>query len=373
MLLALALCEFVRTGFYVAYLPNLSTKSGMALIGVGVLASSHYVLDALTKAPMAFVADRIGTGRLILLGFLIGLLAMFLIPQVPYVVALLLSALWGLTTAALWPSVLTLVSLKSIEGQENHALNLANVAVAPGVALGMLGVGQVMQVRPEWVVPLLEGAGFLGLLITLFLWKLRVHVPAQKLNVQQFNPILILIPAAFLQTMIPSLFGTVLYPLLSKVGLTLVQLVPVVVVTLLLGLISMRVAGGSTLRVPPRTFTLLGLLGMFAAFVMLTLVPLKPPISWLVYTSMALLGAGYGAFLSGWNGMVVRTLPVDHRSTVWGTLMMIEAFGFSLGPALGGAFWDLYGTRGPFVVASILILLVLLYYGVQVFWKGKNG
>lgn len=46
----------------------------------------------------------------------------------------------------------------------------------------------------------------------------------------------------------------------------------------------------------------------------------------------ALVGLGYGAFITGWNGLVARTLPEGQQAAAWGTVMAVEALGTPSGP-----------------------------------------
>ena len=86
------------------------------------------------------------------------------------------------------------------------------------------------------------------------------------------------------------------------------------------------------------------------------------------FGTLLVLGLGYSAFITGWNGLVARTLPEGHRAAAWGTVMAVEALGYAVGPLLGGAAWELAGQRGVFLLGALVFGLTEVYY----LWPGRG-
>mgnify|MGYP000557160165 CR=1 FL=1 len=124
---------------------------------------------------------------------------------------------------------------------------------------------------------------------------------------------------------------------------------------------SLALLGRVADRVHPRRALTPGLLLLAVTF---TLVAFSdtPPVQQRLWFLATLLGAAYGAFIAGWNGLVGRTLPETHRAAGWGTVMTVESLGYAIGPLLGGVTWQLAGQRGVFLLGAAVFVLTELYY-----------
>lgn len=376
----LLISEFVRAGLIVAFLPLTTGKYGLSLAQVGSLVGAHYLMDALVKGPVGLLTQRWGVGGALIgsgltgLAFILGVLG-----GVGFWPLLGLAAIWGVGYAALWPSVMAVSQEYALPGREARALSLTNLSVAPGIALGTLGVGQLMLRSPAPVPALLLWAQGAVILLSLSLWRLRLESgqsdggrsdrsPADSATASrqakdwllQWQRVASLLPAAFAQTLAPGLLVTLFYPLLKVLGLNLSDLLG----PGLLGggclLAALLLAGRLADHHGPRTVLgpgllllalAFGLAGLSATFLMTWLWPL-----------CALIGAGYGAFMAGWNGLVGQSLPPQQRAAAWGVVMATEALGYSLGPVLGGAVWASGGVRVFWLGAGVFLLAQLYYW-----------
>ncbi|WP_424950603.1 MFS transporter [Deinococcus sp.] len=370
LLLLLMSSEFVRTGLLVSYLPLVALYLGLTPAQVGLIFGLHYLADALAKGPVGVLSERYGLGRVLLLGALLGLATLTLLHRSPGVTALVLvSVAWGLCYAALWPGVMAAAQHFSRPGMTTRALAVASVSVAPAIALGLLGVGQLMQRRSALAFPVLLGAQLLALLLALNLMRLRLPqtVRPEWAERQPFRErwgrVGVLLPAALAQTAAPGLLATVFYPLLSKLGLHLSQLLLPVLAGVLIGLAALWASSRLADRHHPRAALTPGLLLLALGFFVAGLPGL--PDRLLLVTS--LIGLAYGAFIAGWNGLVGRTLPPEYRAAAWGTVMAVEALGYAVGPVLGGVMWAAYGQAGVFWCGAAILLLVEGYY----LWPGR--
>ncbi|MFC4454853.1 MFS transporter [Deinococcus sonorensis] len=372
LVLLLMASEFVRTGLLVSYLPLVGREFQLSPAAVGLIFSVHYLADALAKGPIGLLTHRRGLGAVLLLASGLGLLLLTLLPQQPGVVPLaLLSAVWGLCYAALWPGVMAAAQHYARPGRTARALAIASVSVAPAIGLGLLGVGQLMQRRPELAPGVLLGMQLLATLLALSLARLRLPAVAPEgmaagalvRGRERWGRVAGLLPAAFAQTLAPGLLATVFYPLLASLGLHLSALIVPALLGVLLGLGSLWAAGRLADRLHPRAALTPGLLLLALTFFVAGLPGL--PDRLLLVTALG--GLGYGAFIAGWNGLVGHTLPPEYRAAAWGTVMAVEALGYAIGPVLGGVMWAEYGQLGVFWLGTAVLLLVQGYY----LWPGR--
>ncbi|GAA5514222.1 hypothetical protein Dcar01_02976 [Deinococcus carri] len=376
-LLALLLSsELVRTGFFVSALPVAGPGLGLNTAVIGVMVGVHYLADALAKGPMGLVTERWGLGRVLALGSGLGLLVVLgtrLLPSPLW--GVVGCALWGVTYAALWPGVMSASQMLARPGRTARALSVSSLSVAPAILGGVLGVGPLMQARPGAAWGLLLGAQGAALLLALGL--LRLHFSSQHFSNQHssgtasppagmwqgWTRVAVLLPAAFAQTLAPGLLVTLFYPLLSRLGLGLGDLLGPGLLALAAFGACLWTAGRLADRAHPRRALTPGLLGLALTFGVAALPGLEARL-WLL---APLLGLGYGAFVAGWNGLVGRVLPQEHRAAAWGTVMAVEALGYAAGPVLGGVAWASFGPAGVFTLGAAVFLLAEAYY----LWPGR--
>ena len=358
----LMLSEFVRTGVVVAFLPLFAASHGLGSAEVGAVVSAHYLMDALAKGPMGVLTQRLGVSGAWLGSSLMGLaLLAALLLGAPFWLLLLLAAAWGLLYAALWPGVMAVSQQYAAPGREARALSITSLSVAPSILLGALGVGQLMQRLPMQVPPLLllvQGAAVL----------LALSVTGQRLSSAQLGTpahwydgwqrVAALLPAAFAQTLAPGLLVTLFYPLLAALNLGLRDLILPALLGAGVLLVTLLLSGRLADQVHPRTVLGPGLLLLALAF---WLAGLPGVLAGGLYPLAALLGAGYGAFMAGWNGLVGLTLPPHQRAAAWGIVMGTEALGYALGPLLGGAVYAAAGLR-VFWLGALVFVLAQVYY-----------
>lgn len=376
LLLLLNFSEAVRTAFFVSALPVGGPALHLSAALIGSLAGVHYLADALAKGPGGLLTRRYGLGPMLLLGTLLGLLAVAGARFLPSaVLGLLGCAAWGLAYAALWPGVMSASQALALPERTSRALAVSNLSVAPAIVVGVLGVGPLMQAHPQaaWMALLVTQG--LAVLLALSLLGFRVpQEPAAGHNAEDtpagsvwrdWSRVAALLPAAFVQTLAPGLLVTLFYPLLAQLHLRLRDLLAPGALALLVFALSWWLMGRLADRHHPRRALLPGLLLLAFTFGVAAL----PDPQRHLWPLAALLGLGYGAFITGWNGLVARTLPADHRAAAWGTVMAVEALGYALGPLLGGAAWQLHGREGVFSLGAVAFLLALGYD----LWRHRKG
>ncbi|WP_343757181.1 MFS transporter [Deinococcus depolymerans] len=359
LLALLTLCETVRTGFFVSALPVSGPALPLGAAAIGAMAGAHYLADALAKGPGGLLIGRWGLGAALLPGPLLGLLALLLTRHWPHPASgVLACAAWGLGYAALWPGVMSASQALAVPGRTARALTVSNLSVAPAILTGALAVGPLMKAHPDLTWTALLVTQSLTVLLALSLTRLRLPAPERAAHVwRDWRPVAALLPAAFVQTLAPALLSTVLYPLLDRLTLTLRDLWLPGLLAVITFALSVWLIGRRADRGHPRRALLPGLLLLAVTFALAAL----PGMTALLPLLGALLGVGYGAFITGWNGLVARTLPEGQRAAAWGTVMAVEALGYAAGPVLGGAAWQLAGVSGVFGLGAAVFLGALLY------------
>ncbi|GAA5535186.1 MFS transporter [Deinococcus aluminii] len=368
-LLALLLTsELVRSGFFVSALPVTGPDLGLGTAVIGGMVGVHYLADALAKGPVGLVTERWGLGRVLTLASVLGLAAVLGARLSPSPVwGVLGCALWGVTYAALWPGVMSTSQALARPGRTARALAVSSLSVAPAILGGVLGVGPLMLAHPAAAWALLVGAQGAALLLALSLLRLHLpHLPGAALSGgmwQGWARVAVLLPAAFAQTLAPGLLVTLFYPLLARLGLGLGDLIGPGLLALATFGLGLWGAGRLADLAHPRRALTPGLLLLALTFALAALPGLEGRL-WLL---APLLGLGYGAFVTGWNGLVGRVLPAGHRAAAWGTVMAVEALGYAAGPLLGGAAWASFGAAGVFALGAAVFLLTEAYY----LWPGR--
>ena len=274
---------------------------------------------------------------------------------------------WGgraaCVVAALWPGVMNASHALARPGRLARALAVSNLSVAPAILAGVLLVGPLTQKDPQlaWNVLLTVQGAALLLAVTLLNLRVDASEPTETNLWRGWQRVGVLLPAAFAQTLAPGLLVTLFYPLLARLNLHLGHLILPGLLAAATFAASLALLGRVADRVHPRRALTPGLLLLAVTF---TLVAFSdtPPVQQRLWFLATLLGAAYGAFIAGWNGLVGRTLPETHRAAGWGTVMTVESLGYAIGPLLGGVTWQLAGQRGVFLLGAAVFVLTELYY-----------
>ncbi|HFB38953.1 MAG TPA: MFS transporter, partial [Oceanithermus sp.] len=175
-------------------------------------------------------------------------------------------------------------------------------------------------------------------------------------------------PAAFVQTLSTGILTPVLFLFIARINLDPLALALTIAVGVAFALPALWLGGKIADTQNPRYALIPGLLTAALGFFLIGYLPLRLGLSpYSLGLPAMLIGAGFGLFFPGWNGLVVKSLPDTDRAAAWGGIMTVEALGYAVGPTLGGLAWDLFGPVGPFALGAALMLLVGGYYLWQLF------
>ncbi len=363
--LIVLLGEFVRTGLLVTVLPALATGSWhVGLEAAAWAISIHYLVDTIGRTPAGWLVDRYGTRRVLAVGMGIAFVALVLLFALGghHVPLYLLTGLYGVGTAPLWPATVTeatgdrLQSTGSVMGYVFAAWLvgaglgpvLTNLAIHGSFVWGFLllvaGQGAVLFWAPAvtGITRRLRRPQTPWRALGQALWHVRPLLPgmfAQTLTLGLFLPILNLFAQRVLH-LNPLAYAELLF---GAGGVAVVLMVP-------LGRISDRVGVKGPLAIG---FTL-------AAIAVLLLGGARTFDAALAFGSMA--GLAYAFILPAWNSLLASVAPGGAEGSLWGVFMSVEGLGLSVGPVIGAHAWQMYGVKGPFAAAGIVLVVMAVFY-----------
>ena len=367
--LLLACAEFVRSGLYAAYLPQVSgallglSRTDAVLFGTSAY-TAHFIADTALRGPAGAALLRLGLRPVVLAGAALSLLALGLMSVAHSGPLLLLAAaLHGAGFSPLWPALMSLTADSAQSTHQGRVLTTVSMSVMPFIGLSVLTLGALADAPHGAVFGLCLGLLTASLLLGLALPQ-RLPVPAAaptdrrqgvKVAARALAP---LIPAAFLQTLTMTLLGPLLFTLYKDLGLTYWGMVALLGLGGAVAFGSMPQTGKLADQGRARLVVTLG----FACLALgLGGVAARPPV-WALYLFAAVVGLGYAFIAPGWAALVAQRLPEAQRPAAWGTLMTVENLGMSLGPLLGAFAYRTLGVPGPFVAGAALSLLATIGY-----------
>ncbi|WP_425146460.1 MFS transporter [Deinococcus sp.] len=387
--LLLGLCELVRTGLYVAFLPQQLSAEGLPLTAAGLAWTVHYAADTLCRSPGGHLVERFGLRPVLSAATLVSVAVVFAIPFAHTTLLLLiLAALHGAALSPIWPAVMTLSSVSAPEAGQPKAVALVSAAAGPFTGLGFAGIGALASVHfasssasrlhdiGGWPLAVLltvqGGAVLLALSLqgrSLSAGPLRPEQPRRAAPpVSLRRTLAFLIPAALVQTLGLSLLGQVITPFANRMGLGQWGLYGLLAVGAGTAYSLLSTTGRLTERFGARRMLIAGLL---LAALGLGLMAVRPPIA-LYFVLGALLGVGYACLLPGWGGLVSGLLPQEGRAASWGVVMTVENVGMASGPLLGTFVWDRLGISAPFLTgAGLFILTAGVYLWPSRIWRAR--
>ncbi|MCS7058010.1 MAG: MFS transporter [Meiothermus sp.] len=360
ILLTLGLIEMSRSAFFWVFLPFSSKELGLSLSLIGLAWVVHSLAEAFSRGLGGYLVQRLGFGLVAAFAGLVGLLTVVGTVSYPNGWLFLSSTLvWGMATSALQPGYLTYSSRVAVPGREGRAMAYAHFLVMPWIGLGWVLGTFFTRHLPETSAPMLLIALGLATLLGLANLRLREPIPKQGFRLSQLLPILVVVPVAFAQTFLQTLFNLVILKFTFHVLLfTEWQLY------LAIGLAAATAFVGTGFfgRLPDRRGPLLPMVGSLGVLALVfVLIAQKPTYG--QFLGLCLLGgAAFATFVPSWNAFLVRLLPVENRAAIWGSLMVVEGLGAATGPAVGGFLWDWLGPRGPFLGGALVCLGLVVFY-----------
>ncbi|PZA06878.1 MULTISPECIES: MFS transporter [unclassified Meiothermus] len=359
--LLLGLIEAVRSGFFAVYLPNFSKSSlGFSPAVWGASWTAHFLAESLFKGPGGYLVQRLGLGVATLMAGAAGLLALLLLPHISAPWMLWgLTLLWGLSLSAVSPGLMTLSSRLARPGREGRALAYTTTLILPWAGVGFLLMAFLVPRDIGSAYTALWVGQSLVVLLSLPLLGFREKIALPKQEYYPWRQLVLFIPAAFGQTFAPAIVSQLIQKFAtSELKLGFLELGAVILLGGAVAFSSMGWLGRIPDRRGPKAPLIVGLCLMSA-----TMVLIAQKLAFFQLLAVAVLGGmGFALFVPSWNALVVRVLPQNNRAAIWGTLMMIEAWGTAAGPSVGGILWSTLGVTAPFYASAAAFLAVAVFY-----------
>lgn len=356
--------EFVRTGLLISLLPALvATRWSVGITALATAISAHYFVDTLARVPSGWLVDRLGTRPPLTGGLIFGIGALALLFAAGQHVPLyLLTGLYGLSTAPLWPATVTeatgdrRMSAGGVMGAVFAAwlvgagigpvvLNFADhqsIYLAFGIVLVVQGIAAVWAPLVTGQTVRVRRASTPWKELFAALWRVRPLLPgmfAQTMSLGLFTPIFNYFTHRVLG-LNQFAYGELLF---GAGAVAVVLMIPFGHLADRVGIKGPLVFGFGLAAVA------VFMLGGTHSF-------------WGAFTFGSLAGLAYAFILPSWNALLASVAPGGAEGSLWGAFMGVEGLGLAVGPMLGGIAWTAFGPRGPFYVACIVFALMAVFY-----------
>jgi DHA1 family multidrug resistance protein-like MFS transporter len=355
---------------------------GLGESTVTAVGSMFLLTEAIFRAPMGMLSDRLGRRRLMLVGPSLTVFTALATVLVHHPVwFLLLRALDGIGAAMLWPAAYAAIGDTVPPERRSWAMSFLNMTYMSGIALGPLAGGLANDLTGAKTASFYLVAGLFAIAV-LIIWRFyprdhheaHAHANPEKgeFSLRAFFGAVRLVPGHLLLAFVV-FFGTGLVMLLVKlyamdefqISETVFGL-GLVFPALLIGALSVPIGHWSD-RIGHIPSVRLGLAG--GALVMWAIVlPAKP------HPLLVLLAAGLGALsfvlaLAAWMAELSEVYP-ERRGIVLGAAGTAQGIGSILGALLGGVLyehvsltlgdWHIPSHRVPFIGCALMLTLGVL-------------
>ncbi|WAH38342.1 MFS transporter [Alicyclobacillus dauci] len=369
-LLVLGLCEFVRGSLIFFIIPMyVHNVLGFSTAAIGYAMAAHYVFDTGLRSPAGWLVDRLGQRKVCLALLAVAGFGLWLVvSQQVFWLILVGCALLGVGMAAIWPAVIA----RATEGLEPDAYATAMGGVMMAWLLGA-GLGAICM---SWLFGVHVQRGFATLMVlwtcayvlamvVMSSWSARTGLRKRThllMVLREVNSVKVLFPGVFVQTFAIG----VLLPVLVLYARNVLHLDSRMYSYLLL-------TGGAAavlLQVPVgRLVDKYGYRAFLVAGFLMAAVSL-PIIGGLhqvrgIFFAVVLFGAAYAFILPSWNAVVAQCITPQRRAVMFGVFMTVEGLGMAVGPVVGTEMWNAMGPSAPFDVASIILFIMSILYGMM--------
>jgi len=355
---------------------------GLGESTVTAVGSMFLLTEAIFRAPMGMLSDRLGRRRLMLVGPSLTVFTALATVLVHHPVwFLLLRALDGIGAAMLWPAAYAAIGDTVPPERRSWAMSFLNMTYMAGIALGPLAGGLANDLTGAKTASFYLVAGLFAIAVLIIgrfyprdHHEAHAHANPEKgeFSLRAFFGAVRLVPGHLLLAFVV-FFGTGLVMLLVKlyamdefqISETVFGL-GLVFPALLIGALSVPIGHWSD-RIGHIPSVRLGLAG--GALVMWAIVlPAKP------HPLLVLLAAGLGALsfvlaLAAWMAELSEVYP-ERRGIVLGAAGTAQGIGSILGALLGGVLyehvsltlgdWHIPSHRVPFIGCALMLTLGVL-------------
>lgn len=386
LLMILFLIEFVKGSLLVTVLPvYINRVLGLSALTVGWAFALQYAGDNLFRTPAGWIVDRSGYRLGIVAGTIIAVLSVFMLAfarNALWVIAA--SAMLGIGTSPLWPSVIAGVTEEAGEDARGTIMSIVYGAWLTGTGLGPVVINFFIRgstYRPAFwfLIGILAFVLAVALLVPnkgyASLKKRKLHVArAHKLSspsmlqrmrqyIHEVNQSLRVSRLFYLALLMQNLSIGLLAPVITLYAKDVLQLSNVMYSLFLV------IGGGITVsllypvgKIVDRWGTRWLLhIGFLLSGIMIAIFPLT---QWrlVVWTMVGFIGVSFALIIPAWNAFIASLVPEEKRGFIWGMFLTIEGCGMIIGSVSSGKLWDDLGPGAPFVLSGVAMLTLFVLH-----------
>jgi MFS family permease len=360
----IGLVELVHGALIFVLLPTMLTvKLGWAMGTTGAAVSTYFFTEVALKLVTGWLADRVGTRMMLIVGFWAYLTAFTWLVFATHTWEVFFAlALMGAGASPLWPAALarlTRGSTPEVGGTLGRVFSTWFLGGGIGIAIAtLISRAQHPLSLRLFILPLLAAA-LLGMRIAPEGGPAQAGPPpsARRALTAMLRSIAMLALSIVPQIMAAGILIPIVVPYFEFFrGLDERQLLILLIIGPGIGLGLMTHAGRLGDRIGwRRTY----LIALSTIGLLMLLIPAAETL-WLLAIDIGAIGAGYAFVLPAWNSILVRLLPQEVRGAGLGFAMTIEGMGGVVGPLIGGFLWQWTTPSYPFYVSGGLLLVAAL-------------
>ncbi len=376
LLACLTLSEFVRGALTLSMLPIYGRSVlGLAAEWTTLAISIQSAVDNIFRSPVGILIDKWGQRIVLILGFAICTVSVFVMMNVHTLIGLLLSAgLYGMGVTPVWPAAISGLGISTPEEKRASFMGYLYMFWLAGMGSGPVLINFLIGRTFHVAFVVLVAIEATALLLALVLVRKQsvdamrraefIHRQTRKRGywsrvLRNVKSVAFLFPGMFAQTFAVAS----LIPIMSLYARFVLHVSPVMFSSILVvgGVFTVSLllpAGKMVDRMGPRRFLVPAFLVAGCA---LAVYPMFHTL-WSSYIVISILGLSYAFILPSWNAVLDKSIDPDKKATLWGVFMTVEGIGSSVGPFVGGLVWDAFSPSAPFFVSAGVILLMGFLY-----------
>ena len=365
--------SMIGFGMIMPLLPQYARTMGASMVELGFMASMFAITRTILLTPSGVLSDRYGRKIMLVVGFLLYSVDMFLYSLADSVILIILfRGFQGIASAMMWPSASALIADTVDKREMGRAMSYFSVATDLGFIFGP-SFGGVLQDLFGYRAPFLV-SGVIMLLITILLslWikegiREKRESPKKKGWIRNILDNLDMVRESPHSR---TLFGLMISSFIFVFGFALIEpLLPVYaaekvsasgteigIAFTLAGMVRVVIAplsGSLTDRIGRRRPIVWG--GIFASIFTFPMALIQTPLQ--MISTMGIRTAGWAFSGPPTQALMADIVEKDQRGRMFGFFGSVQGMGMIMGPIAGGFLYDFWGGEISFVATGILSLI----------------
>ncbi len=334
---------------------------------IGIVLSSYGLMQFLFRVPFGIFSDLLKVRKpFIIFGMVVSTLSCMTFALTDSLGWVLLSRSLAGIAAATWVAFTILFSSYFADRDLHRAMGSISFVIVLAQLLGMMVSGYIVD-QWGWHAPFWMGGiiGFLGILLSLFIFEPKGGILKEKVNIKELLSVMrepMLLKVSLLSIFAHSIIFTTMFGFTptyalkiglqaSEIGILIFSfMIPHAIATLYSGKIFVPLFGKwKLLKIA---------FGLTAIFTLCTPFIVTKGMLCLI---QALNGFSLGLLFPLFLGMVVETTPLEKRATAMGAYQAIYAIGMFAGPFIAGILNSYLGIEAGFYFSGLLSASAVIF------------